>query len=151
MSGKVSKVKEVIVGHQFGFYTVLGLFIIIATVLYATHGFIMETYLTPIFTIHLLPAIETASNYWLVGPFFAWMLTWEWDKVFVSIIVFFVGFFGGILAMKKRTEQIVINPTTEQIPEPVPESSTTKTYTSEEVDAMIKKLKAEVKEEKAEA
>lgn len=149
MSGKVSKVKEVIVGHQFGFYTVLGLFIVIAAILYGTHGFIMDTYLTPVFTVHLVPAIEAASHYWLVGPIFAWMLTWEWDKVFVSIIVFFAGFFGGILAMKKRTEQLVINPTPEKTPEP--EAPKIPTDTEKEIQALKDKL-AELEEpQKAES
>ena len=147
MSAKVSKVKEVIVGHQFGFYTVLGLFIVFGIVLYATHGFIIDTYLGPAVTVHLLPAIETAATWPWVGGFFAWMLTWEWDKAFVSIIVFFVGFFGGILAMKKRTEEYVIDPEPEKPPEPTP--PTKKTYTSDEVDAKIAKLKAELEQEQA--
>ena len=141
MSGKLSKFKETILGRQFGFLPVLGLMIGLAVFAYIAHGIILNEWLIPAVTVHLLPAMETAAAYPPpIGWIAAWMLTFSWDKVFVAFIMLWIGFFGGVLITMKRTQKEEINePTPEKIVEPEPPAKT-----QSDTDAKIAELTKQV-------
>jgi len=92
------------------------------------------------FNVYILPAIQTAATLPLIGGFFAWLLTWEGDKVFVLIVAFFSGFIGSYLAFKKRTKKEEV-PIKTEVPVIIPESPS---KTPSDYDKAIEDIRAKV-------
>jgi len=148
---KLGKAKDVITGHYFSYKTFIILLAILGGSLYVTWALsrdrIMELWLTPAYeTIHTTPLIGPAIDW--IGTYTA---SWRWDQIILSTMMLCLGAFVGWFYGKPRTETLEIDPTPEKTPKPEPEPVTKKTYTSDEVAAMIKKLEADAEKAKEQA